>query len=102
MSAKDSTIQPKTFTPVGSFPTHAEIARTPEVEQHPPVPRATDRIISQPDPRAPDAQQPATLQTKVAPGTSVGVVITPELKKKLAPYLSTRPKRGLGYIIANG
>jgi hypothetical protein len=102
---KDSTIQTKTFNPVTAVPLleRADIVRPTDGDHGMVVvPGSTDRIISHPDPRAPDAEQQALLQGKVAPGTSVGVFVTPELRKKLAPFLKARPKRGFGYVIAAG
>lgn len=42
------------------------------------------------------------LNDLVPQGESRGQVLTPALKQKLAPYLKARPKKGFGYIVAEG
>src|SRR5688572_18862824 len=95
MSIKDPTfspIVPRTQTPLpGVQPNPIAQTDARPAGQQP----ATDRF----DARPTDHRQTADV---VAPGTSTGVVITAALRQKLAPFLKERPKKGFGYIIAQG
>lgn len=91
MSIKDPTsspIIPRTQTPLPGVAPQ-------QVDTRPTGQPSTDRFDARPL-----DHRPAT--DVVAPGTSTGVVITAALRQKLAPFLKERPKKGFGYIVAQG
>lgn len=93
MSIKDPTsspILPRSPAPLGNAA--APVAARPAA-QPPSSQPAGDKF---------DAQANARKQDVAMPGASSGVVITAALREKLAPYLKERPKKGFGYIIAQG
>jgi hypothetical protein len=88
-------------------PTSSPILSRPIVGTQPQTP--TPHTEAKPLQKAPDqfAQTGRSAEGKplndlVPQGQSRGQVLTPALKQKLAPYLKARPKKGFGYIVAEG